>query len=745
MSRAPTFGSDRAARAFVAAVWVLMVVQCGWIFFRYARNIPITEDWILVSGLTGHDPHFWRSLWAQNNEHREPFPQLVLQGVLRAGGGDFRAGMVFNVALAAAAAALLVHLARTVRGRASYADAFFPLAFLHLGNWENLFWTWQATQIIPAILDIVLIYLLVRAPALATIGAATVAGLSLVLMPLSGANGLFFVPFIGAWFCFCAWRQWRAGARGRPLAPAGILVAATGAAGIIAVLYFVGYVRPEWVPENPGKMASLAAGIHFLSLAFGPVARSSWILSGLGLFTVLGSAIWVTVTRLRELAPDDRHRAHGLLAFAGTFVLFGLIVGWGRAAAIAIYGSWPLRYTLIALPILVVAFFLWTLYAPARRREWMPGAMMVAMIILTPLNTVHGFWWSQWYIKGTTDVIADLAAGSDAATMVERHHTFLHHSRDRVDLANEMLMLKAAHLGPWVALRDDATLVRPARPPEPIGPERDGLVAEEIRYQRGGVLKAALVWGIDGWRPLPPAQWPAGTEIRRGMMQTAMTKVADRFVATVRAPSAHPLQYGFLVTGADGRVTWDGDYEAKDLSAGLIEVAAKVALPSPATDSLGASRTLVATTVRYPSTLGAAGFLVWGVNGWYSVPQAVRPGRTTVANGLMKTTLVREGDDLVARIDAPAGATLDYGATLTHRRGLFDFVRPVWDGSDDHPRIVAGTEIRAKSAPLLPDPVGEVVAAWPALLQAVSGLLILWGVGFLILGITAPGPAPIAR
>ena len=132
--------SDAAPRAFVWAGWILMVLTCYGCLLWFGRNIPLTEDWLLVPGLTGHDPHFWGSLWEQNSEHRVPFPRLLLIGVLRLANGDFRAGMVLNVAMLSAMAAALIGLARRVRGgRTIYADFFVPLALLHLGNWENLF------------------------------------------------------------------------------------------------------------------------------------------------------------------------------------------------------------------------------------------------------------------------------------------------------------------------------------------------------------------------------------------------------------------------------------------------------------------------------------------------------------------------------------------------------------------------------------------------------------------------------
>ncbi len=736
-------GSDHAARAFVWAVWILMAGACYWCLFRFGRNIPITEDWLLVPGLTGHDPHFWRSLWAQNNEHRVPFPRLVLLAVLRLAKGDFRAGMVVNVALVAAMAAALIALIRKVRGgRTIYADAFFPVALLHLGNWENLFWGWQATQVIPALLGCVMLYVLVGSPALASPGAAIVAGASVVLLPLSGANGVFFVPFFSAWLVYCAFRQWRSvEPGGRGPVTAGLLVVAAVISVALAAVYFIGYERPEWVPPNPGVIPSLAAAARFLALGLGPVARSSWILSTVAVGVVLTAATVVTVRRVRELEGAERHRASGLLLFAGAFGLFALVVGWGRAGAVVIYGSWPIRYSLLAVPALLAAFFLWTLYAPGRSRTVLPNGLMVAMLLLLPLNTVHGLWWAEWYRQGTAEVEADLRTGTNSATMVARHAAFLHHSLDPIDLANFMVMLASARMGPWVGLIDDPSTVRPLAARTNDRPDEGGLVSKEFRYRRRGAAGVALVWGVDGWRTVASSSRPPGTEVRKNVMRTPMAQSGDNFVVAVRVPRGKSLEYGFLAReAADGGEVWDGDYATRTDGSGVVDVAAREDSDRPARPAPSDTARLIATTVRYPGSVASEVVLVWGVNGWYALRAAVRPGQTEIVNRLMKTRMVRDRDGFVATIDAPPGAKLDYGFTLTKRRGIRDFVSPVWDGPDDHPTIEAGRPIQGKSALLLRDELREAAEGWRVILASIASLLVVWAAMYLLLGSGQPRP-----
>jgi hypothetical protein len=124
--------SDRAARAFVWSVWLAMVLAAFFILFKYARNVPFSEDWLLVPPLTGNEPDLFGWLWAQNNEHRIPFPRLILLGLLKISHGDFRAGMLFNIIILGTLAFAMIRVVRHIRGgQTHYVHTFFPPASLY--------------------------------------------------------------------------------------------------------------------------------------------------------------------------------------------------------------------------------------------------------------------------------------------------------------------------------------------------------------------------------------------------------------------------------------------------------------------------------------------------------------------------------------------------------------------------------------------------------------------------------------
>ena len=125
-------GSSPLVQAWVWSVWSLLLLVNVVVLIKFGRIIPLTEDWLCIPALTGNQPHFAQWLWEQNNEHRVPFPKLLIYLVLKAGHGDMRIGMLFNILLLAGLSAALILTTQYLRGwRSSVADAYFPLLLQH--------------------------------------------------------------------------------------------------------------------------------------------------------------------------------------------------------------------------------------------------------------------------------------------------------------------------------------------------------------------------------------------------------------------------------------------------------------------------------------------------------------------------------------------------------------------------------------------------------------------------------------
>ncbi|MEO6219168.1 MAG: hypothetical protein ABIO81_01985, partial [Ginsengibacter sp.] len=188
---------------FVWCIWAIMFLIALACVFIYGRNIPLAEDWNMVAPLTGNELHFAKWLWAQNNEHRVPLPKIILLFLLKITNGDFRIGMILTVTCIGLLAAYLIRIFDKIRGgKTYYADAFFPILLLHIGNWENFYWSWEFTFVLSTILICILITVLISYKNSMNISEAIIAAICMVSLPLSGANGLLYLLPVIPWLAF---------------------------------------------------------------------------------------------------------------------------------------------------------------------------------------------------------------------------------------------------------------------------------------------------------------------------------------------------------------------------------------------------------------------------------------------------------------------------------------------------------------------------------------------------------------
>jgi hypothetical protein len=449
-------GWSRAA-VFVRLVWIVMLAVPLFCITLYGRNIPLAEDWLLVPALTGQEPDLVGWVWAQNNEHRVPLPKIVMLLLLKATGGDFRAGMVFNTLALGGLVWLLMRAAERLRGgRVAYADAFFPIALLHLGNWDNLVWSWQLSFVVPTVMSCLLLLVIAEWHGILDARAAGLASICLLLLPVAGANGLIMVLPLACWFGVVGVLQWRAADQPGSIRRRGLwLIAAASGAVLLTGLYFVGYVRPWWYPPSPSHEATASTALKFLALAWGPAAISAWAIAAVGSAMVFLPTLTIWLEALMTRTGSERLRAVGLGLFLGGVLGCAVAVGYGRASQVPLIGM-PPRYAILAVPALFASYFIWLLYGVIPLRRAIHASLLLAMVALLPLNTAKGFEWCDWYRQGMEAVEHDLAAGIPGCLMVERHRPFLLHWNHDM-LASHIRMLRHAGTGPFQHLVDEPT------------------------------------------------------------------------------------------------------------------------------------------------------------------------------------------------------------------------------------------------------------------------------------------------
>src|SRR5262249_15498321 len=152
--------------------------------------------------------------------------------------GNYRAVMYFDVVALGVLAGAMMAVSRRVRGSYSYADAFFPLVLVNLGHWNTLLHSMQVMFVSSSTLAGVVLTCILWTTASSSLVPALVAGVSLLCLPLCGANGVAYVPAFALWLAWLGIRRFRSGAWPGKAALAACLTAVT-ALGLVG-LYFMG-------------------------------------------------------------------------------------------------------------------------------------------------------------------------------------------------------------------------------------------------------------------------------------------------------------------------------------------------------------------------------------------------------------------------------------------------------------------------------------------------------------------------
>ncbi len=452
--------SDRTARVLVWGTWLAMLAAAFWVMYATGHNIPLAEDWLMVAPLTGKEPNLADWLWRQVNEHRIPVPRLILLLLLQSTGGDFRVGGFFNVVLLGLLAFVAILAVRRLRGgRTRVADAFFPLILLHTGHSANLLMGWQVVFVFPTVLTCAVILAFTGARNWFDSWPKTLfLGISVVIMPLCGANGLLFVPFLAGWFTYWGVRQWRtAPPRSTPRRTSAFLVGAAGVAVALSALYFVGYEHPWWNPPSPGITATLKTAAKLAAMGFGPVASRSWPVSIAVALGILLTSLAVAAYGVLRTKGTERQRALGVFLLFGNVLVFALAVGYGRAGWVPTIGL-PSRYVLLTVPALFASFFIWELYGPARLRKVFHGGLFLTALVLLPFNARVGrTHFGDWYQQGAVAVERDIAAGVSQTEVATRHQQFLIHWWKPQELEQHIQLLREAGIEPFARLKAPRT------------------------------------------------------------------------------------------------------------------------------------------------------------------------------------------------------------------------------------------------------------------------------------------------
>lgn len=539
---------------FVWTIWAAMLAVGLLYVIRFGPDVPRWDDYAVIPQLTGAQPVTLAWLWSQHSEHRIPLARLILLGTFRLTEADPRPVMLLIVGLLAALAAVLVRAARRCRGGYHHADAFLPIALLNLGQHENLLWSIQITYVLPVVLLGMVLALVVRSRGIPGLGSLAVASACASLMPLCNAGGLAFIPALTIWFWSLAAgvRFTKAhGGRWRALQ----IVALSLPALVLMVLYLRGYSAPRHHAAPGGSWTVLRTTVQFLAMSPGEPGASLWPGSGLAVVTLLLGSVGV-LTRAWFCEPGERARIEGLACVLAAVVSLALGSGWGRSGEDLLAGLQP-RYTTLAIPALLVVYFVCAGYGPRVTRNFIPMALFTGACVLLWPNTEAG-WAAGVNVHAQAEAFdRDLAAGTPLFRLIRRYTPFLHPSQE--SLHEALTLLQRGRIGKFQSLQED-----PAFQEQAVK-----LAPADVRLARWNDGRVEVT-GIDPWVrfDLPAPIYVCGIRIRYSHAGTDGSPA--RFRVAWRRPGQRDFpaeqQYGnwSLPTGPDRTTTvWVDDQVAQ--------------------------------------------------------------------------------------------------------------------------------------------------------------------------------------
>ncbi|MFO1323732.1 MAG: hypothetical protein U1F15_06680 [Burkholderiales bacterium] len=475
-SRAPA--DDRAERLFGGAVFVASAAALAAYVAVFGRNVPYFEDWTLVPVLAGAQA--WSVPWLTEvtvAEHRFPLAKLALYPLWTASGGDFRSALWLDAVIVVAVSLACMIVARRLRGRAAFADAFFPLTLLNVGHSENTLFFAQLFFVAPFALLMAVLLVVAAGRWPGRTGWVGALALALVLLPGNGGIGMLVAPVLALWYAYAAWTMRTRPDGGRR--DARILAAAVVATAVLCALYFVGWhsLRPPVdEPRTWQRVAETAA--QAASLALGGGGRDFW--RGLGpAVVVLGLATAAGLVGVARRRDDERLRATGLLACLAAAGAMALAIGIGRANAGPGAGL-PARYALLMAPALVCVFFAAVLYGGRGAGRFVQVLLFAAACALIVPNAMLGVEYGRFRADLADAVTDDIEAGVPPRALAQRYlHKLLAES---TDLEARFAMLEAARWGPFagVSTRDAGAAPREIAVPVTIVGTHDVVVSDGV-------------------------------------------------------------------------------------------------------------------------------------------------------------------------------------------------------------------------------------------------------------------------
>jgi len=432
--------SEARARVFVWSVWSACLLSAVVFIGAYRANAPLMHDFDMIPALTGNEPVTLGYLWEATNEHRMFLPKLLIVGLGKLTNCDFRAEKFFHVGCLAAVSLAMILAARRLRGRTSFADAFFPILLLSLGNCVACVET-LAHVLEGAIPCLALLIVLLHGDKF-TWKSTALFGTCLLLLPLCGSGGVVYVPAFVLVLLYAAVIRIRRGGPGTRR-DVSLMLGFAAAAMFLVVLYFYGFSQRD-LPRPIPSVASNFFG--FFAMSVGAGGEHAWkIVSAVVLLLVAiasGLLLRIVITE-----RSNRLRALALLGFLGSTAVLAFAIAWSRAC-LGPCAALSIRFSVLATPVLCAVFLAFQLYGKRPLAFGFQCALLALVIAALPCNVKSGMVKGRYDRAVTDNLLRDVKAGLEPNLLVTRNPR-LHPRKKPERTAQRLEMLLVADVGPF--------------------------------------------------------------------------------------------------------------------------------------------------------------------------------------------------------------------------------------------------------------------------------------------------------
>lgn len=443
----PSSGCRWANILFVWGVW-LMLLMAGLAYVKkYGNDVPYMDQWGGVSYLCSRDSKVVGWLWTLCNEHRMPLSKAIEWLSWQGLDGNLRVPMYLQVLALGVASAVLIGVARRIRGTTSATDAFFPLLLLHWHHGMNFLWSGQLYYVVAVLLYCVLVAYFAGGTGPRGLWATLGAALCVAMLPVQGGMGMVYAaPLSLAIACLgvAHRRMDSADAKRRGT----IMLVAAVAAWVLMGLYLVGYHQPESTPIGRASISHMAAAaVQAIALGVGFLGPRAWPASGVvvvGLvLATLGLLFWSWKMRLAE-----RMRVLTLLLASGAGLALTFVLGIGRANI----GINAPRYIVLCAPLFCCLYLIWCLYGSPLAGRIVQLALFFVMCASLVHHMALGLYWGEFRQKADEQLFQDIAAGIPITGLVARSHE-LGWYEDTMSAGLELL--REHRVGRYAAIQPD--------------------------------------------------------------------------------------------------------------------------------------------------------------------------------------------------------------------------------------------------------------------------------------------------